>query len=163
MLQLQYILSEWEPSLFEYIIPLALDRTVKTFAHELETVANSWSATEKQKENKTKWGQNAHKEKQNRIHSQSHLQTGLKLGHSYFNLSFSFRIHTHHLNGLETTSFILLTITMWQECCSCLYTCFIAVSVVCHKYTHSKWYMYTSWRPPWFTETTCFIAVQTHE
>ena len=53
MLQLQYVLSEWEPSLFEYIIPLALDRTVKTFAHELETVANSWSATEKQKENKT--------------------------------------------------------------------------------------------------------------
>ena len=60
-------------------------------------------------------------------------------------------------------SFILLTITMWQECCSCLCTCFIAFSVVCHKYIPSKWYVYTSWRPPWFTETTCVITVQTHE
>ena len=53
MLQLQYMLSEWEPSLFEYIIPLVLDRTVKTFAHELEAVANSFAETEKQKENST--------------------------------------------------------------------------------------------------------------
>ena len=53
MLQLQYILSEWEPSLFEYIIPLVLDRTVKTFAYELEAVANSFPETEKQKEDKT--------------------------------------------------------------------------------------------------------------
>ena len=66
MLQLQYTLSEWEPSLFEYIIPLVLDRTVKTFAHELEAVANSFPETEKQKEDNTQWGHRG-KEKANSL------------------------------------------------------------------------------------------------
>ena len=66
MLQLQYILLEWEPSLFEYIIPLVLDRTVKTFAHELEAVANSFPETEKQKEDNTYWGHRG-KEKANSL------------------------------------------------------------------------------------------------